>query len=196
MWWRCEPGVFVDSRVSVADSATEVVKEPLAAAVGLELACLLLMDPTRTFGVRQAATQLTRGEQIVVDEAGMLDQDTAYALLTVADEHGVQPAFSRQQRGPRHDSIEDAIMDAGEEGTRSILDIHTVSNRAGFGTAAPFPKAAYMELYGTERPTQSDIRANKDFLRWASPAQCIYILLYEKNAAEPTQVLFAGRSFG
>ena len=108
----------------------------------------------------------------------------------------VEPAFSRQQRGARHASIEDAIMDAGEEGTRSILDIHTVSNRPGFGTAAPFPKAAYLELYGTERPTQSDVRASKDFLRWASPAQCIYVLVYEKNGAEPTQVLFAGRSFG
>ena len=35
-----------------------------------------------------APARLTRGERIVVDEAGMLDQDTALALLTVADEHG------------------------------------------------------------------------------------------------------------
>jgi hypothetical protein len=33
------------------------------------------------------AAQLVRGERIVVDEAGMLDQNTALALLTVADEH-------------------------------------------------------------------------------------------------------------
>ena len=37
--------------------------------------------------------QLVRGERIVVDEAGMLDQDTAYALLTVADEHGATLAL-------------------------------------------------------------------------------------------------------
>lgn len=39
------------------------------------------------------AAQLVRGEGIVVDEAGMLDQDTALALLTVADEHGVTLAL-------------------------------------------------------------------------------------------------------
>ncbi|WP_430647770.1 MobF family relaxase [Agromyces sp. GXS1127] len=33
-----------------------------------------------------ASARLTLGERIVVDEAGMLDQDTALALLTVADE--------------------------------------------------------------------------------------------------------------
>ncbi len=107
----------------------------------------------------------------------------------------VEPAFSRQRRGARHDSIEDAIMDAGEEGTRSILDIHTVSARPGFGMASPFPRAAYMELYRSERPTQHEVRANKDFLRWASPAQCIYVLVYADGDV-PTEVLFAGRSFG
>lgn len=40
-----------------------------------------------------ASAQLTRGERIVVDEAGMLDQDTALALLTVADEHGAALAL-------------------------------------------------------------------------------------------------------
>lgn len=39
------------------------------------------------------AAQLARGERIVVDEAGMLDQDTAYALLTVVDEHGATLAL-------------------------------------------------------------------------------------------------------
>ncbi|WP_235507733.1 MobF family relaxase [Agromyces sp. Root1464] len=40
-----------------------------------------------------ASTRLARGERIVVDEAGMLDQDTALALLTVADEHGATVAL-------------------------------------------------------------------------------------------------------
>lgn len=34
-----------------------------------------------------ASARLRRGERIVVDEAGMLDQDTALALLTIAGEH-------------------------------------------------------------------------------------------------------------
>jgi exodeoxyribonuclease V alpha subunit len=35
---------------------------------------------------------------VLVDEAGMLDQDTARALLTIADEHGARIAFV----GDRH----------------------------------------------------------------------------------------------
>jgi len=51
----------------------------------------LASDSTYT-GPSEAA-QLARGERIVVDEAGMLDQDTAHALLTVADEHGATLAL-------------------------------------------------------------------------------------------------------
>ncbi len=40
-----------------------------------------------------ANARLVRGERIVVDEAGMLDQDAALALLTVADEHGATIAL-------------------------------------------------------------------------------------------------------
>lgn len=41
---------------------------------------------------------LRAGDLLVVDEAGMLDQDTARALLTIADEHRVRVAFV----GDRH----------------------------------------------------------------------------------------------
>lgn len=44
-------------------------------------------------GPAAASTRLRRGERIVVDEAGMLDQDTALALLTVADEAGATVAL-------------------------------------------------------------------------------------------------------
>jgi hypothetical protein len=106
----------------------------------------------------------------------------------------VEPAFSRQYRKAQHDSIEDAIMDAEEEGTRSILDIHRIDIRPDFGVAAPLPRAALLELYKTERPSEDAVRANKEFLRWAAPAQCIYIVIYEGDRTQ--QVLFAGRSFG
>jgi hypothetical protein len=106
----------------------------------------------------------------------------------------VEPAFSRQYRKAQHDSIEDAIMDADEEGTRSILDIHTVSSRPDFGIASPLPRAALLELYGTEMPTEAAVRENKEFLRWAAPAQCIYVVVYDASH-KPVHVLFAGRAF-
>jgi hypothetical protein len=106
----------------------------------------------------------------------------------------VEPAFSRQYRAAQHDTIEDAIMDADEEGTRSILDIHALALRADFGVAAPMPRAALLELYGTDCPTEEAVRANKDFLQWAAPAQCVYIVCHD-NEGRPVSVLFAGRSF-
>lgn len=41
---------------------------------------------------------LRRGELLLVDEAGILDQDTARALLTIADEAGARIALV----GDRH----------------------------------------------------------------------------------------------
>jgi conjugative relaxase-like TrwC/TraI family protein len=45
-----------------------------------------------------AAARLRRGDLLLVDEAGMLDQDTARALLTIADAHGARLALV----GDRH----------------------------------------------------------------------------------------------
>ena len=75
------PGVFIDARVSSAEPHVEVAKEPLAGAVGLELASLLLMNPVRTFGVRQAATELGRAPSSVSQElrrlrdSGLIDNE-------------------------------------------------------------------------------------------------------------------------
>jgi exodeoxyribonuclease V alpha subunit len=46
----------------------------------------------------EAGARLAPGDLLVVDEAGMLDQDTARALLTIADEHHVRVALV----GDRH----------------------------------------------------------------------------------------------
>lgn len=66
------PGVFIDARVSSVEPAVGGTKEPLAGAVGLELACLLLMYPVRAFGVRQAAAELGRAPSSVSQESRRL----------------------------------------------------------------------------------------------------------------------------
>jgi ATP-dependent exoDNAse (exonuclease V) alpha subunit len=53
---------------------------------------------TRQDSQPSAAARLRRGDLLVVDEAGMVDQDTALALLTIADEAGARIAFI----GDRH----------------------------------------------------------------------------------------------
>ncbi len=47
----------------------------------------------RTYRGPSKDAQLVRGERVIVDEAGMLDQDTAIALLTVCDEAGATVAL-------------------------------------------------------------------------------------------------------
>jgi exodeoxyribonuclease V alpha subunit len=58
------------------------------------------IDPTTsvTFESSSDSVRLRRGDLLLVDEAGMLDQDTARALLTIADEHGARLALV----GDRH----------------------------------------------------------------------------------------------
>jgi len=53
---------------------------------------------TRIDSEPRTEAALRPGDLLLVDEAGMLDQDTARALLTIADEHGARIAFM----GDRH----------------------------------------------------------------------------------------------
>jgi ATP-dependent exoDNAse (exonuclease V) alpha subunit len=53
---------------------------------------------TRQSSEPAGAARLRRGDLLVVDEAGMVDQDTTLALLTIADEAGARIAFI----GDRH----------------------------------------------------------------------------------------------
>ncbi len=50
-------------------------------------------DTGRPYHGPAESAQLARGERVIVDEAGMLDQDTAIALLTVCDEAGATVAL-------------------------------------------------------------------------------------------------------
>jgi thymidine kinase len=55
-------------------------------------------DTGAIFGGPSEAAELAAGDVLLVDEAGMLDQDTAQSLLTIADEHGTRVALI----GDRH----------------------------------------------------------------------------------------------
>ncbi|MDR3359781.1 MAG: AAA family ATPase, partial [Bifidobacteriaceae bacterium] len=78
------------------------------------------------------AARLQRGERVVVDEAGMLDQDTALALLAIADEAGATLALvgDRAQlpavgRGGVLDTAV-AILGAGQTARAAVADVATV----------------------------------------------------------------------
>lgn len=104
-----------------------------------------------------------------------------------------EPAFSRQTPGPAHRSMELAVEDSGESGTRSILDVERISTRPGPGVAAPLPASRLQALFGTDRPSRADVQSNLEYFDDIDRGECIYIILYDQGT--PTEVYFAGYSF-
>ena len=59
---------------------------------------------------------------------------------------------------PAPASIEEALEQAGEMGTHSILDIERTSSAAGFGLATPLTRDELLRLFGTESPSVENAR--------------------------------------
>jgi hypothetical protein len=79
------PGLFVDADVP-ALAKPRPARQGLTGQVGIELAALLLLDPTRRIGVRAAAVELTRspssisGAFAAMHAAGLVDTNRAPAV--------------------------------------------------------------------------------------------------------------------
>lgn len=111
--------------------------------------------------------------------------------------------------GAQHESIDDALEDATESGTGSILDIQTVSDKPGFLVSCPLTAEEMLALFGTDRPTRQlveDIWLGEEQLEhwetsgydleefWDSigRGQSRYIVLYEGD--RPSEIFFVGYS--
>jgi len=95
--------------------------------------------------------------------------------------------------GAEHDSIDEALEDAAEDGTRSILDIQNVAEEPDFCVAAPLSSEVLKTLYGTAQPTRQMIEQNMGFLEDVERGHCIYIVVYDNG--KPSELFFAGYSF-
>ena len=95
--------------------------------------------------------------------------------------------------GAQHESIDEAREDAAEDGTRSILDIEAVAEEPDFCVAAPLPKEALEQYFGTVQPTNEMISREMDFLESIERGQCIYITVFKDG--RPDELFFAGYSF-
>lgn len=95
--------------------------------------------------------------------------------------------------GPQHDSIQEAIEVAGEDGTRSILDIVLVDSKANHRVAAPLSDARLEQLFGTTRPTRAMIEGNHDVFEDIERGQCVVITAFVDD--QPSEYFFAGYSF-
>ena len=95
--------------------------------------------------------------------------------------------------GAKHASIDDARMDAAEEGTHSILDLDRVADEPDFCVASPVSKESLRQLYGTTQPTREQVEENENFLEDVERGHGVYIVLYRDN--KPDEIYFGGYSF-
>jgi hypothetical protein len=94
--------------------------------------------------------------------------------------------------GPRHSSIKAALRASMEDGTRSILDMNSVSESADYCAVCPLAQSELLRLYGTTQPTREMVKGMQ-FLGDAERGQGMYIILYKEGM--PSEILFAGYSF-
>ena len=95
--------------------------------------------------------------------------------------------------GAKHKTIHLALEAAGEEGTRSILDISTVSDSPDFFCAAPLSEEELDELFGTTEPDLENVDGSEDLSDRIERGQCIYVICYKNG--KPDGIYFTGYSF-
>jgi hypothetical protein len=94
--------------------------------------------------------------------------------------------------GAQHDTIEEALEDAAEDGTRSILDIQEVADAPDFCVAAPLLPEQLEALFETDQPTHAMVES-LDFIEDLERGHCVYVVVYKDG--KPDELLFAGYSF-
>ena len=99
--------------------------------------------------------------------------------------------FNRSELNPA--TIEEAVENAQEDGTRSILDISSVSDSPDFCTVCPLSAAELKRLFGTTEPTHEMIVNNLDFFEDIERGQGVYIIVFK--GGKPAEYFFGGYSF-
>lgn len=107
--------------------------------------------------------------------------------------HFGDPAWVRKRPGARHKSIGEAVAEAGDQGTRSILDVHRVDAAPDVGVAAPLSEVALFELFDTTTPAHDAVEEHiAELLAEIERGFCVYLVVYAGR--EPKEIFFAGYS--
>jgi hypothetical protein len=114
-----------------------------------------------------------------------------YHPVTPFPDFPVRPGTPRP--GARHRSIEEAIEDAAEDGTRSILDIQAIADSPDFFVVAPLARDDLESLYRTPHPSREMIEENMAFLENVERGHGVYIIVYKDGL--PDELFFGGYSF-
>lgn len=96
--------------------------------------------------------------------------------------------------GKKHKTIEEALEDSEEDGTRSILDLETVSEEDSYSTARILQKDELIKYFNTEKPTRNIIDENLyNLMENIERGKGLCITVYENE--KPAELFFAGYSF-
>ena len=107
--------------------------------------------------------------------------------------HFGDPDLGKRHPGGRHASIAHAMADAGDDGTRSILDVDRVEPRPETGVAVPMGQDALLELFDTKTPSHDEVEEHvAELLAEIGPGQCVYLVVYAEG--QPAELFFAGHS--
>jgi hypothetical protein len=95
--------------------------------------------------------------------------------------------------GARHASIQDAVNASDATGSRSILDMQSVSDEPKLFAVCPMATATLKATFGTVRPTHEMAENNLDFVEDLERGEGVYAIIYKGDM--PDEILFAGYSF-
>lgn len=116
-------------------------------------------------------------------------------LQAALDELRRRVFASKEFNGAEFDppTPEAALELTDADGTRSILDISRISDHPDFCCAAPLSREELERHFGTQRPTEIQVRESDSFWEEIERGQARYVILHEGD--ERKLIYFAGYSF-
>lgn len=95
--------------------------------------------------------------------------------------------------GAQHESIEEALEDALDEGTRSILDLAIVGCMDDFCIARVLEAEELIDFFGTDKPTQEMVEDCDELYDSIDRGKGVCIPIYQNDV--PVKLFFMGYSF-
>ena len=106
---------------------------------------------------------------------------------------GFLPGVDTVSPGAKHDTINDAIEDAAEEGTKSILDLHKVSEEEGFCIARILSPDETQKYFGTDKPEHEQVVNCMELFESVERGCGVCVPVFRDG--EPVELFFMGYSF-
>jgi hypothetical protein len=101
------------------------------------------------------------------------------------------PNLHHVRPGPIHASLAHAVAAAGDQGTRSILDIDELAPDLAAGVAAPLADRTLREVFDSCKPTHAAVEEHiAELLEDIGPGQCGYLVVYDDDG--PAELFFLG----